>query len=177
MILYRHMKDFEPFTGNRPLSKDGPSATTGTGGYTAARLIWLGVAILFLVLLFVQIPYSHAYLIANCIDQFCEYGVSPPPGEQALLQAGITPALYAGYYTLWSVAEPLAYLLMGLLIIWKKTNERMAILGAFMLLAMGVTFSPLAIFGQINPAWELASGLISLPGPDVLFLLVSRWAF
>jgi hypothetical protein len=98
--------------------------------------------ILALALLIVQLPFYHGYLLSNCLDQFCEYGITPPPGAESLQQAGITPEIYAGYYTLWNVVLPLTYFLMALLIFLKKSSERVALFASFMLLAWGVTMSP-----------------------------------
>jgi signal transduction histidine kinase len=152
-----------PYVGEVP-SKGSLVATISGRWQNIARLIWLGMAILTLALLIVQIPFYHEYILTECIDHFCEYGVTPPPGVEALLQAGLTSELYAGYYTILNVIEPLAYFLLALLIFWKKPNERIALFGSFMLLAWGVTISPLAIFGEINPVWKPVFNLIGLPG-------------
>jgi signal transduction histidine kinase len=157
--------DLDPSFVDQVPSKGSHTAAIGGRWQNIARLVWLGVAILVLALLIVQIPFHHEYILTKCIDQFCEYGASPPPGGEALRQAGITPIFYAGYYTLWNFVEPLTYFLMALLIIWKKPNERIAFFGSFMLLAWGVTMSPLAKFGEINPAWEPVSNLLfTVPG-------------
>ena len=114
--------DFEPPIANQLPLKDDPTATIIGRWQNIARLIWIGMAVLALALLIVQIPFYHEYLLSNCLDQFCEYGITPPPGTEALQRAGITPEIYAGYYTLWNVAEPLTYFSMALLIFWKKPN-------------------------------------------------------
>jgi signal transduction histidine kinase len=156
--------DFKPAIANQLPIKDNPAAPIIGRWQNIARPIWLVIAVLVLALLIILIPFYHEYILKECIDHFCEYGVTPPPGVEALRQAGITPAFYAIYYTFWNVVEPLTYFLMALLIFLKKPNERMALFGSFMLLAWGVTMSPLAIFGEINPAWKSIAEFISLPG-------------
>lgn len=131
---------------------------------TIARLVWLTVAILALALMIAQIPFHHQYILTECIDYGCEYGITPPPGAEALRQAGLTLGLYAWYSIFWTIIEPLAYFLMALITIWKKTNERITLFGSFMLLAWGVAISPLSIFGVINSSWKPLFEFIALPG-------------
>ncbi len=60
---------------------------------------------------------------------------------------------------------PLTYFLMALLIFLKKSSERIALFGSFMLLAWGIVTIPLARFSEINPAWQpLFDLIISIPG-------------
>jgi signal transduction histidine kinase len=153
-----------PFVDHRPTN--GRLAAPVSGRWFAiARLIWLGMAVLALALLIVQVPFYHGYLLSNCLDQFCEYGITPPPGTEALHRAGISPELYAGYYTLWGAVLPLTYFLMALLIFLKKSSERVALFGSFMLLAWGVANVPLARLSEIDPAWQpLFDFFISVPG-------------
>lgn len=153
-----------PFVDQGP-SKGSFTAPLSGRWQNIARMIWLGMAVLALALLIVQIPFYYGYLLSNCLEQFCEYGATPPPGVQALQQAGISPSFYAGYYTLLNTVVPLTYFLVSLLIFIKKPNERMAFFGSFMLLAWGMAITPLARFSEINPAWQpVFDFFISSPG-------------
>ena len=156
---------YEPLVERQKVPKNLPSATIRLRRQNIARPIWLVMAFLALGLLIWQIPFYHQYLLTECIDQFCEYGTTPPPGAEALRQAGMTPEFFAGYYTLWNVVLPLTYFLMALWIFLKKPGERVALFGSFMLLAWGVVTIPLARFSEISPAWQqLFDLLISVPG-------------
>jgi signal transduction histidine kinase len=156
--------DLDPPMVEQLSSKGNLAATISGRWQTIARLVWLVITILALALVIAQVPFHHRYILTECIDHFCEYGATPPPGTQALRQAGLTPGLYAWYYILWTILEPLAYFLMALLIIWKKTNERITLFGSFMLLAWGVALSPLSLLGEMNPAWKPLFEFIGLPG-------------
>jgi len=117
----------------------------------------------------------------------CDAAPTPPPGVQALREAGLSATFYAAYYTALDVAVALGYLAVAALIFRRKSGERVALLGAFTLLIWGffsVAFTIGAVT-EVYPEWRSALeyaqflGLVSITlffflFPDGRF--VPHWA-
>ncbi len=152
-----------------------------------ARYAWLFAAALTLVIFAVSIPVYFEYLRTACIEIPCDAAPTPPPGAQALREVGFSTTSYAVYYTALDVAVALGYLAVAALIYWRRSRERVALLGAFTLSTWGlvsVTYT-IGAAAEVHPQWrpglEFARliGLVSITFffcvfPDGRF--VPRWS-
>ncbi len=152
-----------------------------------ARYAWLTTAALSLKLFVTNLPVYFEHLRSLCADIACETAPTPPPGTEALRKAGLSTGFYAAYYTALDVTVVLVYLAVATLVFWRKSGERIALLGAFTLLLWGffsVAFTTGAVaevYPQWGPALEFAQflGLVSITlffylFPDGRF--VTSWA-
>jgi signal transduction histidine kinase len=85
----------------------------------------------------ISIPTYFEHLRASCIDVFCDTAPTPPPGAEALRELGITRGAYAAFYTVLNVIAVAVHVLMGAVILLRRSQERVALLGAFTLLLWG----------------------------------------
>lgn len=151
-----------------------------------ARYTWLGAASLLLSLFAASLPIYVEHLRTVCVEVACHAAPTPPPGAQALREAGLSASFYAVYYAALDVVIALAYLAVAALIFWRTSGERVALLGAFTLLIWGfcsVAFTVGAaaeVYPQWGPALAYAQflGLVSITlffflFPDGRF--VPRW--
>ncbi|MDP9351949.1 MAG: GAF domain-containing protein, partial [Chloroflexota bacterium] len=152
-----------------------------------ARYASLVVAAVILLLFAASIPVYFERLRTECVEVACDSAPTPPPGEQALREVGITASFYAAYYTALGVVIALVYLAVASVLFWRKPSERIALLGAITLLVWGV-FSTTFTMGaatEVYPQWrfplEYAQflGLVSITlflflFPDGRF--VPRWS-
>lgn len=133
-----------------------------------ARALWavlslsgIGISMLGTVRLFYALAQPCTFFPiegrANCITQ-----------RQSLLQLGISPELYAVYITVGVIVEVLPWVIVGVLVFWRKSTE-----------ATGLFFSlALILFGTIAVDEPLAAWALSLyPGLQLPVLLTRFFAF
>lgn len=152
-----------------------------------AQYAWLTAAALILALFTASLPVYFRHLRTVCVEVACKAAPTPPPGAQALREAGLSAGFYAAYYTALDVVVALVYLSVAALIFRRKSGEHVALLGAFALVIWGF-FSAASTIGaatEVYPQWRPASefalflGLVSITlffylFPDGRF--VPRWA-
>lgn len=110
-----------------------------------ARVVWLFIASALLGLFVVSIPTYVEHLRTTCIDVYCDTAPTPPPGAEALHELGITRGAYAAYYAVLDVIVVAVHVLMALVIFLRRSQERVALLGSFTLLAWGTVSASSAI--------------------------------
>ncbi len=135
-----------------------------------ARYAWLTAAALIIALFAASLPIYFEHLRTQCVDIACETAPPPPPGTEALREAGLSAGFYAAYYTALDVVVALVYLSVAALIFRRRSGERIALLGASTLLLWGffsVAFTigaATALYPEWRPAFEYALflGLVSM---------------
>jgi signal transduction histidine kinase len=182
---------------SRPLSPEPPSVTPAlpqrantrlNGRYLLlARTAWVAVAVLTLVCIAVSLPVEFAQLLTVCTTGGCRPTALTPANVRELGAMGLSVGFFAGYQVAVDLIFAATSFAVGVLVFWRKSDERMAL---FVALAL-VTFASLAFIDDLDvvtaayPAlwWPLTLvtflGNISVP---VLFLylfpdgrFVPRW--
>jgi hypothetical protein len=155
-----------------------------------ARVAWVVVTAVALALVVFSVPLFFAQLRTVCLDaaDVCfERLQLTPSGVQALRQAGLSHGLYAALVVGIDAFFKLVWCAVGMLIFWRKSDDRMALLVSLFLITFGtVTFSSTAVDLLISadPVWWLPAKAVQILGEVcvVLFFLlfpggqfVPRW--
>lgn len=100
------------------------------------RLGWTLLTVYNLVLFFVSIPAYHASLFVLCTDprQECATGQLRPGNIQALHHLGISLSSYATYTLAISLFASSIFLIVGLVLFWRKSDDWMAVFASIVLI-------------------------------------------
>ncbi|WP_284642864.1 sensor histidine kinase [Paenibacillus silviterrae] len=109
-------------------------------------------------LFLIGIPEAYRNIRDECIDQACKALYNPPPGSLWLAEHGLTASQYAlayvGLYTL----EGTVFITAGAIVYAKSNRDLMSLLGTFMLVVLGVTFTPI-LDGLRESHWLMDAAL------------------
>jgi hypothetical protein len=129
-----------------------------------ARIALLAICVLNLIIYVIGTPVYFAQLYSSHHD--CVVDCLTPANLQALHALGISITAYAVYWVTVNLLFALVYFAVAALIFWRKSDDWMAWLASFSLVAFGASFPsiPAALAG-VHPAWWLP---VTLSGEDVL---------
>ena len=132
---------------NRPLAPGSPSVTPGRplqgrlrlrGRYLlAARVAWAVVAIMAAVCIVVSIPAEFARLQTVCSIGGCQPGVLTPANVRDLGAMGLSVGFFAGFLTSVELLFAVISFVIGGLIFWRRSDDRMALFLAFAPVMLG----------------------------------------
>jgi len=153
-----------PLQGQLALDMTTPHATsTRVRGrrLLLMRLGWTLLAVINLVVFFVSIPVYYAQLFVLCPDprQGCVSGQLTPGNVLALHQLGIALGSYATYTLAISIVASSIFLIVGLVLFWRRSDDWMAVFASTVLLIFAGTH-------------DVRANAISLPGAPVLNALL-----
>jgi len=139
-------------------------------GLTIARLGGLALVMLTLAALLFLLPAYFSFLHTVCLGSACPTGQLTPQVVQALRAVGLSVDVF--------VASTLAFTLLALLmcwsvaavIVWRKSDEWMALLVSVMLILMGTSYVTHLLLQQPSP-WQMPALLLDLLTFGVLFLV------
>ncbi len=132
-----------------------------------ARIGWLIVAMLSIGLLFASIPAVYESLV-----NFTHFDLDPDTVRANLEAAGSSVHFYATYLLSASVASSLVWVVVGVVIFWRKSDDRMAFFTSLSLLMFGVftkEYGPIALTEQYSALW-LPIHLLAFSGSVSLYL-------
>jgi hypothetical protein len=154
-----------------------------------ARAGWIAVAAVCLGLFVAGIPPYFEDLTTACVREFelcAENRLLTPDEMRGLRALGLSASLYASYIIALSLISTLVWCAMGVIVFWRRSEERMALLAALMLVTFGVLNSgSLQTLSAALPAVELLPQVLTLLGfaSTILFIylfpdgrFVPRWA-
>jgi hypothetical protein len=141
-----------------------------------ARVIWVVLAVFTLIIIVVaSLPVYIAQLQTICTGAGCAFSQQLSPAQARMLKGiGLSPGAYAAYTVALTLASVVVCLVVSTLIIWRRSDDHMALLVALML----VTFGPILMTGTVvaSPSpWQV-------PNECLYFLArarlppVSHWA-
>ena len=106
-----------------------------------ARGTWLVVAVLALGFFAAGIPSEFVMFHTVCQDA-CLGGQVTQAGSRALRDLGLSLDFYAAYAVVHDVVFAAVYVAVAVIIFWRKSDERMALLASFALLTFGTAGLP-----------------------------------
>ena len=109
-----------------------------------ARGTWLVVAVLSLGFFAAAIPFEFVMFHTVCRD-VCWGGQVSQAGSRALRDLGLSVDFYAAYAVALDVVFATVYVAVAVVIFWRKSDERMALLVSFALLTFGTAVLPNAM--------------------------------
>ncbi len=133
---------------------------------TALRLAWLGLAAATLGLLLASVPPAYTFASTPCPAASCASGQLGPAAIHALHGLGLSLGVYAAYGIALQLAFSAAYAAAGVVIFWRRSDDRTALLVSFALLTFGATtFTGLMdALASANRAWHLPVAFIGYVG-------------
>ncbi|HEX5503712.1 MAG TPA: response regulator [Thermomicrobiales bacterium] len=161
-------------------------APAGARWLLLARSGWLVVAALSLGLFVASLPFDYARSRTVCITVPCSHYQLDQTELPALQGLGLSLEFYAAYGVALDAAFALVYGAVAVLIFWRKSADRMALLISLALVTFGTaSFTPtMMALATAHPAWlppvvglgflgSIAFGLFLFLFPDGRF--VPRW--
>src|SRR6266702_8417640 len=112
-----------------------------------ARGVWLALVILTLAIVFASLPAFLALLQTPCTGPACANEALLTPEQAGVLKGmGLSLSDYAAYTVVFTLASVVVCLVFSTLIVWRRSDDRMAMLVALML----VTFGPLSATSSVS---------------------------
>lgn len=140
-----------------------------------ARSAWVLIALLALSILVAGLPVYFTFLHTACrsVAACNSNGALMPEVMQTLHRLGISLDTYVVCMTILNAISSLICTAVGWLIFWRKSNERMALLAALLL----VTFSQGLGVGDalafVSPAWFVPVKVVRLVGDTLIFFFIA----
>jgi hypothetical protein len=134
----------------------GADSTRLQGGVLVfARGVWIVGAVVVLVIFFASTPaYFAALHVVGSNQLNLQYGSQLTPADLRQLRAlGLTSDFYAAYLVVISAIFVMAWFVVGGLIFWRKSDDRMAFFASFALMIFSVTFAAGNMVGALPPEW------------------------
>jgi len=148
---------------------DSTAANTRlTGSWlTIARVVWLVLVIPSLGLFLVSLLVSYQQMLRVCVDPAtCNLtGALTAKGLQALTSSGFSVNEYATLLTIFFAITAAVWYAVGFLIFWRRSDDWLALLAAFVLVMFNVTST-----GNTTSALQFAYPILALPLSLVNFL-------
>jgi protein kinase-like protein len=140
----------------------------------AIRILWIAVAVAGISLYVASIPYRYDALNPDCQARAC----SPEDLLQVseIQRVGLPGTFVAWYFIVVDTLGTVVYVVTGALIFWRRSDDRVALFVAFMLLATGLITGPeISYLVASNPMLQAA--LIVLLVMGFGFLIVFAFIF
>jgi hypothetical protein len=139
------------------------------GRLATARIVVALVALATLALYVVALPARYAALLAGCAGVTC--GGRQPGSGPTLTGQPLAPATYATLALALEIGFALVYLALALVLFWRRSDDRMALLAALMLALWGLTFTnTMPALAAARPEWSLPVAGLRFLGAAVLTL-------
>src|SRR6266581_5951553 len=136
-----------------------------------ARVGWVALVALTLGIFFASLPVYLALLQTPCAGTACAFTPQLTSGQVGVLKGmGLSPGEYTAYTVALLLATILVCLVVSMVIILRRSDDRMALLVALML----VTFGPIIATGSVSESsspWQVPNECLSFLFV-ALFLLV-----
>ena len=136
------------------------------------RAIWGVAALVILGLDVLGSPAFFHQAQMTCMSSSCANNQISQAQMHGLLASGLSINVYATYMLVLYWIGALVYAVVASAIFWRRSDDRMALFGAFTLLVFGAgtVFGPLNALPSSNPAWAQPVNLASLVGVASFYL-------
>jgi hypothetical protein len=119
------------------------------------RLIWLAVTIFAIGLFVLGLPARHAQLQVVSPTADIRVGELLPAEAQALVDLGLSPHLYASYFTFLEAISAIPFILVASMLFWRKAYEWVVFLISITGILTGTMAIPVvAALVSSQPEWE-----------------------
>jgi signal transduction histidine kinase len=137
-------------------------------------MAWFVVVALSTALFVVGLPAYYDRLQTTCVGSACVSQQLTPEGARSLQEIGVSAGFYAAYSVALAVLFTGACLVVAATIFWRAAGERMALLGALMLVLFGVVFpeTPRAL-AMAHPLWQWPVSVVGFLGFVSFILFVN----
>ena len=158
------------------LMKTPPIVSTDTGlprhHLIVARLGTIGLAALTLTVFLPLLPAYLSYLHTVCVGAACPVGQLTPQTVQVLLAVGLSINAFVACTLVLTLLSLLMCWSVAAVIVWRKSDEWMALLVAVMLVLMGTSYVTHLLLQQPS-TWQVPALVLNVLAFGVLFLVFS----
>ena len=127
-----------------------------------ARVVWVALVVLTLAIFGASLPVYVALLQTPCAGTACIYGFRLTPSQAGALKGiGLSLGAYAAYYVAFSLAILLVCVVVSTLIIWRRSDDRMALLVALLLVTNGAVNVTTAVSSGSSP-WQVPNDCLTV---------------
>jgi hypothetical protein len=132
-----------------------------------ARVGWITLVVLTLAIFFASLPVYVAQLQTPCVGTACAVSSGQLTSEQAgvIKGMGLSPGGYVVYFVVFTLATIVVCLVVSALIVLRRSDDRMALLVALMLVTLGPSNVTSTILASPSP-WQV-------PNACLFFLFVA----
>ena len=116
-----------------------------------ARIAWIMCVALTLVIFFSSLPEYSAQLQTPCAGTSFWYTQLSAGQIEALKGIGLSPGVYTVYTVALTIASVVLCLVVSVLIVWRRADDRMAVLVAIMLVAFGPIYATSSLVAVPSP--------------------------
>ncbi len=135
-----------------------------------ARGIWITLAVLTLGIFFASLPVYVALLQTPCAGTACEWQQLTPRQVETLTGMGLSLGDYVAIIVALTLASVVVCLVVSTVIVLRRSDDRMALLVALMLVTLGPIISMTAVPQSPSP-WQVPNECLTLL-LSALFVLV-----
>jgi hypothetical protein len=140
---------------------------------TLARVAWGVVVVLVLLLFLVSLPTYLTHLQTVCLHQPCAYQQLTLNSARSLQALGISVEGYAALTLTLTLGPALVWVVMGAVLVWRRSDDWMALLVAFMLVVGGANNGLYGGFTTSQAGWEAPANLLGFLFSLALFVVFS----
>ena len=137
---------------------------------TVARLAAMGLATLTLTAFLPLLPAYLGFLHTVCVGAACPVGQLTPQAVQALGAVGLSVDIFVASTLVLTLLALLMCWSVAAVIVWRKSDEWMALLVAVMLMLMGTSYVTHLLLQRPSP-WQVPALLLDLLTFGVFFLV------
>src|SRR2546421_7767477 len=151
--------------------KRSQAPDTRLHGRWLARGLWITLVVLTLAIFFASLPVYIAQLQTPCAGMACALSQQLSPGQVGALKGiGLSLGDYAAYIVALTLASVVVCLVISTLIIWRRPDDRMALLVALLLVTVGPIIATNAVSVSPSP-WRVPNECLIIL-TSCLFVLV-----
>ncbi len=130
-----------------------------------ARVGWVALVVLTLAIFFASLPVYRALLQTPCAGAACEWQQLTPGQVETLRAIGLSLSDYAASTVALRLVSVVLYLVVSTLIVWRRSDDRMALLVALLLVTSGPILTS-SVVPYFPPPWQV-------PNECLLFLCLA----
>jgi hypothetical protein len=143
-------------------ARNGPEVRLQGVWLVLARIAWVAVSVLAVGLFIASLPSYFAYLHVPAAFSYSAPQLTGGDVE-TLRRFGLSLDFYAWLDTGVYVVILLVYVVVGVVLFWRRSDDRMALLASLSLVLFPVAYSS-QIVGTLPAAWMLPAGIVELLG-------------
>jgi hypothetical protein len=136
-----------------------------------ARIAWVTIALLAVGLFVASLPSYFAYLHIIDTSSSATGPQLAPSDLRALQRLGLSLDFYAWLNTGVYFIILLVYVLVGIVLFWRKSDDRVALLASLCLMLFPIAFST-SLVATLPPMWMLPAEIVELLGDICLGLFI-----
>jgi hypothetical protein len=140
--------------------------------FLLARGVWITQVVLTLAIFFASLPVYVVLLRTPCSGSACSYLQLTPEQAEALKGTGLFPGVYTAYTVVLTLVTMAVCLLVSIVIVLRRADDRMALLVALLLLSLGPSTLAFNV-SAIRSPWQVPNECLSFLFVTLLPLVFS----